>query len=683
MLSTGDPAADLLLKPWDGPVGGLPPFDRATASAIATAYRAAMAAKLAEISAIAADPAPPSFANVIEALEDSGRPLARVEALWRSLAQQKSDDAMCAVDAELAPLPAQLDGALAREDRLFARVSAVCTDPSLSPEQARLADHWRRKLVRMGSGLDAAGRNRLAAINGRLGELSSAFQRNLAFDNEALTFAAADQGAGVPDTLLEQARTAAESAGRPAELAFLNSRAVVMTLLAHAQDRRLRESVFRRWQQRNRTPGPHDNRALLAEMATLRGEKARLLGFESFAHFALDNRMARTPQAAVAMAEAMWRRIQPVTATLLADLQALADRDGIVLKAWDRLFYAEQRRRSGFDLDQEAVRPYLPLTAVRDAIMEAASRLHGLQFEPLPDAPRLSPEIEVFAVRRGDKMLGALWLDSTSRSGKAQGSYMQPLRLREQFRGEVPAIVLVVSSPPAAAPGEPILLTWEYARVLFHEFGHALHMLLSEAAWPSLASLNVAWDFIEVPSLLNERWLEDRDLLARHARHWQTGEPIPDALVDRLLAVANDERVFTTTLDYLAMALFDLKLHMAADGTPVDPEAIETAILAHYGLPDAIEPIMRGPNMYHISTDHYAAGVYSYLWADVMAADAAEAFLQGEGLFDPSVAARLGSILLGGANSRPADLLYQDFRGRPADGDALLRRFGLLEPAQM
>jgi peptidyl-dipeptidase Dcp len=678
MKFTGDARADLLLAPWAGPMGGLPPFGQASPAAIATAYHAALAAKLDEIAAIAADSAPPTFANVIEALEDCGRPLARVEAVWRSLAQQKTDDAMRAVDAELAPLPAQLDDALARADRLFARIGAVRDGGGLSAEQARLTAHWHRKLMRLGAGLDADGRSRLAAINGRIAALSAAFQRNLLLANEALTYADAGQGDGLPDGLLQQARSAAHAAGRPGELAFGNSRPVVMAVLTHARDRRLRHAVWQRWHDRNRVDGPHDNRPILAEMVRLRGEKARLLGFPSYAHFALDDRMAKTPEAALAVADAMWDRILPVTNSLLQDLQSLADADGVEVKAWDRLFYAEQRRRQRFDFDQETVRPYLPLPAVRDAIMDAAARLHGVRFEPMPEAPRLSPEIEVYGVWQGDRPLGALWFDSTGRAGKAQGSYMQPLRLREGFRGDVPAIVLVVSSPPAANPGEPVLLSWEYARVLFHEFGHALHMLLSEASWPSLASLNVAWDFIEVPSLLNERWLEERALLSRHARHWKTGAPLPEAMIDRLLAVAADERVFTVNLDYLVMALFDLKLHLAADGAPVDPDAIERDVLAGYGLPDAIEPIMRGANMYHIATDHYAAGVYAYLWAEVMAADAAEAFQEAGGLFDAGVSKRLGEILLGGANRRPADELYRAFRGRDADPDALPRRFGLV-----
>lgn len=678
MMSTGDATADLLLQPWAGPLGGLPPFDLATPTAIAAAYHAALAAKLEEIAAIAADPTPPTFANVIEALEDAGRPLARVEAIYRSVAQQRVDDAVRAVDTELAPLSAQLDDTFARADRLFARIVAVRDSAeTLLPEQERLVAHWHRKLMRLGAGLDGAGRDRLAQINARIAVLSSLFQRNLLLENETLTFAGGDKGEGVPHNLLEQARTAALAAGRAGELGFANSRTVVMGVLTYARDRSLREAVWRRWHERNRVAGPHDNRGLLAELVTLRGEKARLLGFPTYAHFALDDRMAKTPEAALAMTEKMWARIKPVTEELLDELQGLADADGVELRAWDRLFYAERRRRQRFDFDQETVRPYLPLSAVRDAIMDAAARVHGVRFAALPDAPRLSHEIEVYAVSRGDQELGALWFDSTGRAGKAQGSYMQPLRLRESFRGEVPAIVLVVSSPPAAAEGEPVLLSWEYARVLFHEFGHALHMLLSDAAWPSLASLNVAWDFVEVPSLLNERWLEERELLARHALHWQTGEALPDAMIDRLLAVATDERVFTVNLDYIVMAMFDLKLHLAADGSAIDPAAVEATVLSDYGLPDAIEPIMRGANMYHISTDNYAAGVYAYLWAEVMAADAAEAFQEAGGMFDAGVAAKLGKVLLGGGNSRPADELYRAFRGRDADEDALLRRFGL------
>jgi peptidyl-dipeptidase Dcp len=478
------------------------------------------------------------------------------------------------------------------------------------------------------------------------------------------------------------AAAAAKALGREGAWAIPNQRPAVWPFLIHSTRRDLRERVWRMWNDRCDNDGPHDNKPFIAEMLRLRGERARLLGHASHAHWVLAQRMARTPETSMAVMRRTWDAVLTATKRQVAEYQAVADAEGagFRLAPWDRLHYAEKLRRRRFDLDSELVKQYLPMERMLEAMFWAAQRVHGLSFEELHDAPKLHPSIRVFEVRRGDEAVGVLYADLFHRPGKSHGSHQHQMRSAESFRGRVLPISNMVSGLPPPAAGEPVLLPWEYANVQFHEFGHSLHMLLNRARYPSLGSLQVAWDLVELPALLNEYWLRDRELLARFARHHASDEPMPPALVERLEAGLKYDRIFSVNLDYLGGAIVDMKLHLMADGSgrEIDAVAVERDTLAELGMPQAWDLILRVTNSFHSFVGGYDAGLYSYLWSDLMAADAAEAFLASPGgLYDAKVAEAWRDTILTVGHTAPAAEVFRRFRGRDPDPVALMRRFGL------
>ena len=686
MNTTLSSDAQRLLEPWPGQYGGLPPLDRVSPAALEEAIHAALALKRAEIKAIASQPEPPSFANTVEALEDCGRPLSRLVCLYRVYSSSQSLGDMPAAAQRIAPLLAALDDEIAHNEALFARVEAVWGSRSdLSAVQQRLVGERRKRMQRRGAGLGHAAKARLAEINARLASLSSRYNQNLIHEAaEQAVFIEDEAGlAGLPDPLRQAAADAAADKGRPGIWAVPNARGAVWPFLIHASRRDLREQVWRMWTNRGDNPGEHDNKPLAAEILLLRGELAALLGHPSYAHFALADRMARTPEAALAQLQRTWDSVKPVAQTQVAQYQAIADRQGLDdrLAPWDRQFYAEQLRREQLGLDGDAVKAHLPLDNVLQAMFWAAGRVYGLSLERITGVPLIHPSVQVFEVRRGDEVFGVIYFDLLNRPGKMHGSYQQVYRDAETFRGKVLPVVSVNSSFPPPPPGQPILLTWEYANVFFHEFGHALHMLHNASPYPSLSSQNVAWDFVELPALLNERWLRDRDLLHRFARHHLSGQPMPAELIERIEAGLKADRVFSVNPDFLLPALVDMRLHLLADGSgrPIDPVQVENDMVAELGMPDAWDLIMRVTHNFHIFIGAYAAGLYDYLWADVMAADAAQAFVESPGgLFDAATAQRWTETVLSVGHTVPAEQAWRNFRGRDADPDALLRRFGLL-----
>jgi peptidyl-dipeptidase Dcp len=682
------PEAAVLLEPWRGPCGGLPPFDKVTPPALEAAYRAAIDAKRAELRAITDNAQPATFANTIDALEDSGRALARLQTLLSVYAQTMATGDMPAVHQRLAPLASALDDEFGQDGELFARIDAVFRARSeLGAVQRRLVELIHERMLRRGAALPPPARARLAQINARYAELFACFSANLQADEKRIVWIETEaELAGVPENLRKLLRQAATELGRPAAWAVRNMRAMVWPFLTQSTRRELRERVWRLWTQRGDNPGEHDNNPVIREILALRGEKARLLGFPSFAHLATADRMARTPQAALAMMERTWGPVLDVTKQQIAHYQAIADAEGagITLAPWDRLHYAEKLRRARFGFDNEALRPYLSLDAMLQAMFWAAGRLYGFSLHDLPadDVPRLDESVRVLELRRDGACAGVLYIDLFARAGKGHGSYQQQWRSAETFRGRVLPMACITSNLPKPAPGEPTLLAWEYANVFFHEFGHALHMLDNATAYPSLGPMHVAWDFVELPSLLNERWFSEPELLARFARHHQTGEALSLPMLGALNASLQHDRVFSVNLDYLAGAITDMRMHLMADGQPgreLDPVTIENQTLAELGMPAAWDLIMRMPHCFHCWSEHYAAGMYVYIWAEVMAADVAEAFAQAPGgWYDRDIARRWHETVLSVGTSVPADKAFRNFRGRDPDPDALMRRFGLL-----
>jgi peptidyl-dipeptidase Dcp len=546
------------------------------------------------------------------------------------------------------------------------------------------------RMRRRGAGLPDATKARLAAINGRLAELSSRYGQNLIQESGSQAIFIEDEDGldGLPEAQRQAAAAAAAEKGRADQWAIPNARGAVWPFLTLATRRDLREQVWRMWTNRGDSPGPHDNKPVAAEMLQLRGELARLLGFESYAHYALDDRMAGEPATALALLERTWRSVKARALSQIADYQAIADREGtaIRLAPWDRQFYAEKLRRERFGLDGDAVKAHFPLEAVLQAMFWAAGRVHGLHFKPIADAPRVHPSVRVYEVSRagaGHEVVGVIYFDLFSRPGKMHGSYQMQYREAEHFRGRVLPISGVYSTFPAPPEGQPVLLPWEYANVFFHEFGHALHMLHCTSAYRSLGSQHVAWDFVELPALINERWLRDRELLSRFARHHVTGEPIAPELVDRIEQGLKYDRIFSLNPDFLLPAIVDMRLHLMAggSGTPIDPVQVENDTMAELGMPPAWDVIMRVTHNFHLFVGGaYAAGLYSYLWSDVMAADAARVFESAPGsIYDAATAKDwIGKVLSVGHRVAAEDA-FRNFAGHDPDPAPLLQRFGLAD----
>jgi peptidyl-dipeptidase Dcp len=672
-----------LIAPWPGPYGGLPPFDLATPEAVEQAVTVGIAAKKQEIAIIAAKPDAPDFANTIEALERSGRELKRAKGLLWTMFSTKALGAIPEIQARLAPKLEALEDEIAHDEKVFARVDAVFDQRAqLTEEQARLTHILRDKMLRRGAGMPHAQRQALQQVNGEIAQAESRFHANMMGDVARYVLVETEAELdGVPSAIIVGAAKLAEERGHPGKWAIGNLRPVVWPVLQRATNRGLRRRVRKMWVTRCADGGPHDNSKVISKIASLRGKKAKLLGFESFAHWVTANRMAQTPEAALDLLTKTWRPVHKATMDRMAALQVLADEDGLgePLKAWDWLYYVERYRQRHFNLDAEALKPYLTLDNVLAAILDAASRLHHLTFRRIDKVALVHPDVRVYEVSRKGDVIGIIYADLLFREGKMRSSWQYELRAAENFDGRVIPLSNVCSNVDGRLADGTVVMGWEYANVLFHEFGHALHMIMSEARYPSLGPMGIEWDMVELPSQLNERWLYDRALIHRHFRHCETREPIPGAMIDGIEAAFKFDRVFSVGLEYLMPAIVDMKLYLAADGSDVDALTIERAAYAEMDMPQAIDPVFYLPHQYHSFTEAYAAGVYSYLWADVMVADAIEAFEEAPGgLYDGDVSERWRQSILTMGTAVAGAEAYRNFRGRDPDPDALVRRFKLI-----
>ena len=681
------PGAAALLAPWPGPCGGLPPFEHATPEALAQALPLAVEAKRRAVRNIADNPEPPAFDNTVAALEDSARSLRDLHAVFAAVSTTAQVGAMPEVAQRLAALVPALELEIAHDGALFSRIDAVWQtreSSGLDAQQIRLVEVLRARMVRAGAALGGADQARLQAIDARLATLSARFNQNLLAEQETqvVWLAAESDLDGLPPAHREAAAAAARARGRAGAWAIPNQRPAVWPFLTHARRRDLRETVWRMWSSRGSHPGAHDNRPLIAEMLRLRGERARLLGSPSHAHWVLADRMAGAPETALVMLMRAWDAALAATRRQIADYQAIADAEGadFALAPWDRLHYAEKLRQQRFAVDGEQISRYLSADRMLEAMFWAAGRLHGLGFSELTGVPVLHPSVRVFEVRRDAETIGVLYVDLYQRPGKMHGSHQHRLRAAERFRGRVLPIASIVSGVPVPPAGTPALLPWEYANVLFHEFGHALHMLLDGARYPSLGSLNVAWDMVELPSLLNEYWLRDRELLHRFARHHETGAPMPQALIERLEAALAYDRIFSVNLDYLGAAIVDIKLHLLADGSggPIDALAVEQRTLQELGMPACWDLVLGVTHSVHSFAGSYDAGLYAYLWSDAMAAEVATRFANAPGgLYDRETAQAWREQILAVGHQRPARDAFRALLGHDPDLGALLRRFAL------
>jgi peptidyl-dipeptidase Dcp len=676
--------ANPLLALWKtGPLD-LPPFGAIRPEHFPAAFREGMKRHRAEVMAIAADPRRPTFANTIVALEKAGRLLSQTASVFWNLVSADSNPALQALERDFAPKLAAHWTKLALEPRIFARIDDLWSRRAalgLDPEQLRVLERHHVGLVRSGARLDKAGKKRIGEIAQRLAALSAAFMQNVLKDEQdwRMILEREEDIAGLPPALVDAASRAAGEAGHQGKWAITLARSSVEGFLTFSARRDLRERAFAAWIARGANGGASDNTGVLAEVVALRAEKARLLGYDSYAAYSLADAMAKTPQAVDDLLTRVWGVAVERAAAERDALAACAraEGDNAPIRPWDWRYYAEKVRKAQYDFDEAELRPYLSLDAMIDAAFDTATRLFGLKFRELKDAPRYHPDVRVWqATRRDGAPVGVFLGDYFARPSKRSGAWMSKFRVQHRLAGAVTPVIVNVMNFARAAQGQPTLLSFDDARTLFHEFGHALHGLLSDVTCPSISGTAVSRDFVELPSQLYEHWLSTRQVLTKFARHVETGAPMPEALLDKLKAARNFNQGFAT-VEYASSALLDMALYRTPPEAKIDTLAFEAAELAKIGMPAEIVMRHRLPHFQHI-VGGYAAGYYSYMWSEVMDADAFAAFEEAGDPFDRATARRLLRYIYSAGDSRDPAEAWRKFRGRPPSVEGLLRKRGLI-----
>jgi peptidyl-dipeptidase Dcp len=685
MTATSNP----LLQPWETPYG-LPPFEVIRAEHFAPAFEHARREHLAEIDAIARNPAEPTFENTVAALDRSGRLFGRIEGLFYNLTSSETSPALQQVEREMAPQLAAHNNAIYMHAALFERIDTLHgrrDTLALAPEEQRALERFHFDFVRAGARLAGAAQQRYAQVTERLAELMTRFGQNVLADESGFRLVLRDAAelAGLPDFVRAAARQAAVERGLDDAYVITLSRSHIVPFLTFSDRRDLREAAWRAWTTRGEHDGAHDNRPVAREILALRHEQARLHGYASYADYALADTMAGTQAAVNQLLQQVWGRAKASLETERSALDALVLSRGeaLSLEAWDWRYYAEKVRQLRYDLDEAAIKPYFPLERMVEAVFDCAQRLFGLRFVARPEIRAYHPDVKVYEVRGADDVVVGVFLhDNFARPSKRSGAWMSSYRQQSRNTGTAGGTVLpiVVNNNNFArgAPGEPTLLSFDDARTLFHEFGHGLHGLLSSVTYERLSGTNVLRDFVELPSQLFEHWLTEPQVLKTHARHHRSGEPIPDALVERLHAAHRFNQGFET-VRYTASALVDMSVHALASPDGVDIAAFERAEIERIGLPPGVGMNHRLAHFQHLfSGSSYAAGYYVYLWAEVLDADGFDAFAEAGNPFDPAVAQRLRRFIYAAGNSLEPSEAYRAFRGRAATVGPMLRKKGLV-----
>ena len=674
-----------LLAPWPVPFG-LPPFAATRPEHFAPALAEAMARHLAEVEAIAEANEPPTFANTIAALDRSGRDRERIESFFWNLTSSETSPALQEVQREVIPQLAAHESRVRTHAGLFARIDALHArrdELGLDDEQRRVLERFHLDAVRAGARLAPDARARHAEIVRRIAELMTRFGQNLLADESAFKLVLRSEAdfAGLPEFVRAAARQAALDRGVADGAVITLSRSLIVPFLTFSARRDLRESAWRAWTSRGEHAGATDNRAVAAEILQLRLEQARLHGFASFADYTLSDTMAQSRDAVRALLDQVWQpalvRAEDERAALVAIVRSRGE--STTIEPWDWRFYAEKVRRVRFDLDDAEIKPYFPLEAMVAAAFDCATRLFGISFVERRDLVAYHPDVRVYEVHGASSLIGVFLHDNFARPTKRSGAWMSEYRTQSRNGGATVLPIVVNNNNFAkAAPGEPTLLSFDDARTLFHEFGHGLHGLLSNVRYERLASTNVLRDFVELPSQLFEHWLDEPEVLKRHARHHRTGEAIPDALIAKLQRARHFNQGYET-LRYTASAMVDMAIHARTSSEPVDIVEFERAELARIGLPHGVGVNHRLVHFQHLFSGGYAAGYYVYLWAEVLDADGYDAFIEAGDPFDPVVARRVARFIYSAGNSIEPGAAYRAFRGRDAIAEPMLRERGLLE----
>lgn len=665
-----------LLLPWETEFG-LPPFAQIEDADFGPAFDAALMQARQNIEAIADDVNPPSFANTIEALELAEELLDRVSGVFYNLAGADSTNAREALQRDLAPKLSAFSSQVTNNKALFARIDALWTrrdDLGLSAEQLRVLMLYRQMFVRSGAELEGASAARLTEVKAELAVLGTEFGQNLLAEERGWMLELSEQDLeGLPEFVRATARAAAAEKGLSGAIVTL-SRSLIVPFLEFSTQRGLRQRAYEAWVARGANGNAQDNRGIVAKTLQLRQERAQLLGYASFAEYKLEPEMAKTPSAVRDLLMRVWTPARAVAVKDAAILEGMLHSDGIAgpLEPWDWRYYSQKRRVAEHDLDEAVLKPYLGLDAMLAAQFDCAHRLFGLEFRAM-DVALYHPDARAWEVTRNGTHVAVFIGDYFARGSKRSGAWCSAMRSQRKLGGEVRPIVVNICN---FAKGAPALLSYDDARTLFHEFGHALHQMLSDVTYGFISGTSVARDFVELPSQLYEHWLEVPEVLQKHARHWQTGEPMPADLLARLLAAGTYDQGFAT-VEFVSSALVDLAFHEG--NAPADPMQLQAQVLQSLDMPHAIRMRHATPHFAHVFTgDGYSSGYYSYMWSEVMDADAFAAFEEAGDAFDPATAQRLERFILSAGGSQPPEALYVQFRGRMPGVEPLLRGRGLL-----
>lgn len=681
------PEGNTVLAEWTGPYGGLPAFDAVKLSDLKPALEWGMEKNLAEIDAIANNPDAPTFANTIATMEKSGAELNNAFTYWGIWSSNKSSPEFRAIQGEMAPKISEFSSKITQNAKLFERIKAVYEGEefkSLRPDQQRVVQLTYDGFARNGATLDATKKERYAAINKRLSALHTKFGNNVLADEEGYTTCLTDKQLGGLSESFVKAIKAAAKDKENCDYAINNTRSSMDPFLTYSTERDLREKVWTTYYNRGDNGDEHDNNAVIAEILKLRHERVGLQGYDNYAQWRLEDRMAKTPERALELMEAVWPAATARVAEEVADMQAVADREGanIKIKPWDYRFYAEKVRKEKYDLNSDEVKQYLQLDKLREAMFFVAGELFNFNFQPVPEGsvPVFHEDVKVWEVtdKTSGDHIGLWYLDPFSRQGKRSGAWATTYRSYSTFDGKKNVLSSNNSNFVKGAPGEPVLISWDDANTYFHEFGHALHFLAADVAYPTLQG--GVRDYTEFQSQLLERWLSTDKVIDNYLVHYKTGEPIPADLVAKIKKAATFNQGFATT-EYLASALMDMRYH-TVDPEGLDPDKFERETLEELGMPEELVMRHRSPHFGHVfSSEGYATAYYGYMWADVLTSDAAEAFAEAPGgFYDEEVADKLVKYLFAPRNAMdPADA-YRAFRGRDADISALMRDRGFPVP---
>jgi len=673
VLPVQTPRAELLQK-WTGPYEGVPPWDKVTAEKLKAAIVEGIELQRAEYAAIADNPAPPTFGNTLVANQMAGEPLGRALALFGVMTGNIGSADYQALQREVSPLLTQASNEITFNEKLFQRIKTVADNADalgLTAEQKRLAERSRDGFIRSGAQLDAAGKAELGRINTALSAAFTSFGQKVVEDEKTWTHIPNESGVA---GLTASDKAAAAAAARARNLqgwAIVNTRSSVDPFLTTADDRALREAVWRKFVNRGDNGDANDTNATIAEIVRLRAQRAKLLGYANHAEWRMQDTMAKTPAAAMDLMMRVWRPAVARVAEEVADMRAIAGHD---IEPWDYLYYAEKVRKAKYDLDQNEIKPYFELNAVKQGAFYMAGRLYDFEFTPVPAGavPTFHPDVEVFEVKTksNSRHVGLFYSDDFARTGKRSGAWATTYRSYSTYDGVKNVLASNNNNFIKAEGGAPLLISLDDAETLFHEFGHALHSLSSKVTYPSLAG--TPRDYVEYPSQVHEHWVLSRPILDGYMKHVETGQPMPQSLVDKIEAAATFNQGYAT-VSYLSSALVDMDLHTQAV-PPTDIDAFERESLARYGMPKEIVMRHRLPQFNHLFTsDAYSAGYYSYLWSEVMDADTWAYFEESGDVFNPEIGRRYKEIILAEGNTTDRAEAYRRFRGRDPDVTALLK----------